>query len=608
MTKAISERLTELSDDQRAALTEALRARRSDESDRPGHDVVVLGGGTAGLTLALQLLGDMPDLRVAIVERREHPVPETTHKVGESTVEIAAHYLRETMGLREHLETRQIRKFGLRMFFSTDDNTDIGRRVELGSSQFPPLNTYQLDRGRLENELAQRCARAGVDLLSGHMVTGVDLSSADCYHQVRLSGPDGERELSARWIVDASGRNKLLQRHNHAQKKVPHSANAAWFRIAHPIDVNTWSSGTNWSNRITDGDRAMSTNHLMGPGYWVWLIRLASGSTSVGIVAESDAHPFRDFNRLDKALEWLRVKEPQCAALIDEHRDAIQDFHVMRDYAYSCDKVFSGDERWCLTGESALFLDPLYSPGLDLIAIGNGLVVDLISRSQRGEDVTALAAIHDRLFRSVTEIWLAIYQGQYRLMGNARVMSSKVIWDTAFYWGVFGLLFFQDKFRVAATTPAIAANLERLTQISNRMQQFFREWESIDDTQLTDRFVDLYAPLDFMVKLHTGMADALTDVEFEARFADNTRLFGQLAGQLMSTVIETYAERTLADDVVARIQEWQRDSLVADLIATYRRERKQNPTSTKWMMVGQPEPPAMTDDQCSVENAVTATA
>src|SRR5881409_1350753 len=118
------------------------------------HDVLILGGGISGLTLALQLKKANPTLNIMVVERQKHPVPEAAHKVGESTVEIAAHYLRDVLGLGEHLQSQQLRKFGLRMFFSCDTNSDIARRVEYGQIAPAPLPSYQLDRGRLENALS----------------------------------------------------------------------------------------------------------------------------------------------------------------------------------------------------------------------------------------------------------------------------------------------------------------------------------------------------------------------------------------------------------------------------------------------------------------------
>jgi hypothetical protein len=89
-----------------------------------------------------------------------------------------------------------------------------------------------------------------------------------------------------------------------------------------------------------------------------------------------------------------------------------------------------------------------------------------------------------------------------------------------------------------------------------------------------------------MVKLHAGMADELSDAELEDRFSTNTRLFSQLAGQLISTVIDAYADRSHDDRIVAQIQSWQQDPMVTDLLATFRRERHRNPTSEGWMTVG----------------------
>ena len=46
------------------------------------------------------------------------------------------------------------------------------------------------------------------------------------------------------------------------------------FASDYRIDVSQWSTDPVWRGRIQEGERWLSTNHLMGPGYWVWLIPL----------------------------------------------------------------------------------------------------------------------------------------------------------------------------------------------------------------------------------------------------------------------------------------------------------------------------------------------
>ena len=71
-------------------------------------DVVVLGGGLAGLTFALQMQQKLPSCKITVLEKRQHPVPEAAHKVGESTVEVGAHYFGEVLGLKKHIRDDQL--------------------------------------------------------------------------------------------------------------------------------------------------------------------------------------------------------------------------------------------------------------------------------------------------------------------------------------------------------------------------------------------------------------------------------------------------------------------------------------------------------------------
>jgi flavin-dependent dehydrogenase len=578
--------LSQLSPEAREALAHKIKGRLSDDGTAAAdHDVAIVGGGVAALTLALEIRSERPQTRILIIEPTPHPVAEITHTVGESTVEISAHYLRDRLGLADHLQSSQIRKMGLRMFFSHEGNTDIARRTELGSSTFTPQATYQIDRGRLENELHRRCVSNGVEIASGRF-RSVEFGIGNRPHTISFQSGETTTDTTARWVVDASGRNRALPRQLDLKRANEHNCNAVWLRVAMEIDIGQWSDDPTWHARLIEGDRAMSTNHLMGEGYWVWLIRLASGATSVGIVADPEFHAFDSFNTLEKARSWLSEYEPQCAEVLADNEHLIKDFRVMKHYSHGATKVFDGRDRWCLTGDSGVFLDPLYSSGLDLIAIGNGLITDMIARELDGEDVVARSGISDSLYRSLTDMWLAVYCNQYTLMRSPAVMSAKVIWDIAFYWGFLGFLYSNGRFVSVADDPAVVPQLEGLIDLSNRMQRFFREWAAVEGAQTAVGFVDLFSPLSFMVTLHHAMVGE--SPEFTAQFSANARLLRQVAGQLVEAVVVEQCGRFSEDYVMRQVQAWQRDPLLRELRSIYRHDQETNPISQEWILATAP--------------------
>ncbi|MDB4807164.1 tryptophan 7-halogenase, partial [Pseudomonadales bacterium] len=105
-------------------------------------DIVVAGGGLAGLGLAKQLITATPDANIIVLEKQSFPRPKAIAKVGESTVEIGSHYLSNTLGLKDHLKKEHLKKFGIRMFFG-EAATDFSMQDELGASQSFGIPTYQ---------------------------------------------------------------------------------------------------------------------------------------------------------------------------------------------------------------------------------------------------------------------------------------------------------------------------------------------------------------------------------------------------------------------------------------------------------------------------------
>jgi len=492
-------------------------------------DVAILGGGLAGLTLALQIRQRLPDASITVLERRRHPVPEAIHKIGESSVEIAANYFDTVLGLKEHLQSRQLKKFGFRFFFS-DGRPDIDAVTELGASRFLSTPSYQIDRGIFENFLGEQALEAGILFVDGCTADQFDVADRAGMHRVAFTAGGSPGELHARWLIDASGRTGLLKRKLGLAAPSPHDANAVWFRIGAKIDVDTWSDDAPWRSRCTPPSRWLSTNHLVGDGYWVWLIPLASGSHSVGIVADARTHPLDAMNSYDKALAWLRRHQPRLAMDLEGKRELLQDFVFFRRFSYGCRQFFSGD-RWAITGEAGAFLDPFYSPGSDFIAIANTYITDLIAREMGGEPVATRAGIYDQFFASFYESTLALYVDQYHLFGDPEVLPIKVLWDYTYYWGVLCQLFFQRRLTDLAAISRLRAELVGAKQLNAAMQRLLRDWSRQSVRANPAAFLD-QAGLDWFAELNRGLTDRLDDEGFHRRMLETTRQLHALAGQI----------------------------------------------------------------------------
>ncbi|HEY0503298.1 MAG TPA: tryptophan 7-halogenase [Lysobacter sp.] len=524
----------------------------------PDTDVVILGGGLAGLTLAIQLRQRDPSIRVVVLERNAHPVREAAFKVGESTVEIGAHYFADVLGFREHLETQQLRKFGFRFFFS-EGREDLDRCTELGVSELLPTPSWQLDRGRFENFLGEQARALGVDFRDRATVRGIDLGSGAALHAVRYERDGEAHALSARWLVDAAGRASLLKRKLELAQPNDHDANAVWWRVDGYIEPQQWSTDPDWLQRCNPPARWRSTNHMCGPGYWFWLIPLASDSHSLGIVCDAKMHPLDTMNTHAKAMAWLREHQPGVARAVDKPEHALQDFLFFRHFSYGCKQVFSGD-RWALTGEAGLFLDPFYSPGSDFIAISNTYICDLIGKDRAGQSFAPYADIYQQLYFSFYENTLTLYQDQYPIFGDAQVMPLKVTWDYTFYWALLAPLFFAQRQTDIAMLGRLRDEFTQGRALNLAMQALLRDWYRRNTAPLVPdgRWLNQFA-IDWFHEMNRALNDELDDAAFAQRIRDNLARMRWLATEMLDRARTAHPQiddqgldALLRDDGVAR--------------------------------------------------------
>jgi len=499
-------------------------------------DVAILGGGLAGLCLARQLARNAPEARVLVLEKRAHPVPEAAFKVGESSVEAGAYYFAEELGLADHIAQDQLPKFGLRFFFNQPDAERLSAGMELGLTRRLRNPSFQLDRGRLENYMAAEMPALGVDFRSGCAVREAALGEDGERHRIVFERDGAVGQVDAKWVVDASGRAQLLKRNLGLAQPAEHDVNAVWFRYDRSIRIDDWEDwpvavGEREGERDVTTARWLSTNHLMGEGYWVWLIPLASGCTSVGIVADPRFHPLSSLNSFERAMAWLHRHEPLCAAELDKHREGLMDFLALKRFSYDCKQVFS-ENRWALTGEAGLFLDPFYSPGSDFIAFGNTFIADLIGQDLAGRPIAARASIYDQLYRGLFHNTLPVYRDQYGQFGNPRVMTAKIIWDYAVYWAFPAFLLMQGQLTNVGIYPGVRAAMTAINALNRNMQDFFRAWGAQAQPPLRNVFID-QAAIPLVPKLNADLAETYDDKAFQAKLRENEATLRALSDEIV---------------------------------------------------------------------------
>jgi len=402
-------------------------------------DVAILGGGLAGGLLARQLRRRLPGLRVGLFERST----QRGWKVGESTVEIASHYLVRRQGLSRYIYEEHLPKNGIRYFFDGPErDTPLVEMSELGTVNLPFHPTFQIDRARMEADLLEMNRREGVDVRLGVEVKEVETDEGGAPHRVRVEGAQGAEWVTARWLVDATGRPGLLARRLSLREPEPvHRVGSVWARFEGVADIDQLGDEA-FRRRVRHTARGLSTLHFHHPGYWIWVIPLRGGVTSVGVVGE----PVRD----------PRLRTPEgFRAFLDGHRAVREllaeakalDFGSLARIAFGTRRFLHAD-RWAAIGEAATAADPLYSPGSDFIALENDFVTDLVAREAEGEDREALATrldLYDRFLRFRHEATMRLYRGLYGMLGSYELMRVKWDFDIGCYHNLWVAPYMNDE-------------------------------------------------------------------------------------------------------------------------------------------------------------------
>jgi flavin-dependent dehydrogenase len=402
-------------------------------------DVIIIGGALSGSATATLLLRRNPRARVLIVERD----PAFKRRVGESTVEVSAYFLGRVLDLTDHLLEKHLVKQGLRFWFHNERATTLGECSETGPGYNVRLPGYQVDRSVLDEEVLTRAVTAGARLLRPAKVRSIKLAPGGLQtlelESVAASdslSPAPCSSLQARWVVDASGfASVLARREGWLRPNTAHPTASVWTR---------WSGVKNWDSRAlaekfpaygrrTKAVRHTATNHLVGLGWWAWVIPLKGGDVSIGVVFDQRLLDLPEGERLGDRLRTLLDTHPAARELLADATWHRGDVHFRRNLAYRS-TTFAGD-GYALVGDAAAFIDPFYSPGMDWIAYTTSATAALLDGSLRSKPKAPRLARHNEAFSHSYDRWFAaVYQDKYYYMADHELMTLAFRLDLGLYY------------------------------------------------------------------------------------------------------------------------------------------------------------------------------
>jgi flavin-dependent dehydrogenase len=379
------------------------------------NDILVMGGGATGQLAAAYLRMRFPKLKVSVVEgpHKNRPI------VGESLVEVSVDFMFE-LGLGAYLVEKHYPKYGLTYYFkpNIDDPADRTYVVDEIPTA-PQILSFQINRFTFDREVRDRNAQNGVELIDG-AVMGVEIQGGEGLHTVTVEdSARGKQTLSARWLVDATGRNRVLAKQLQLQEKVKEQKNVYWFRLKNfNPEILSHIQAIKKPNRSYVPYYA--THHFFGKGNWIWCIPMRSPDNepliSIGITYRKDVYPHGEVRTLEQFLDCVGREHPVLVELV--RSGTIVDTNFYSSYMWECRQRYSSD-RWYIIGDAGDTVDPLYSVGLALSTLQIRQIAAIIQRELDGYDTreftkdldTVLAAFQRGVTRDTTRL--------YECMGDA---------------------------------------------------------------------------------------------------------------------------------------------------------------------------------------------
>ncbi|MGO3812879.1 NAD(P)/FAD-dependent oxidoreductase [Mesonia sp.] len=337
-------------------------------------DVAIIGAGPSGTVSASYL--QQQGIEVKVIEKSKFP----RYSIGESLIPRCMDNFEEA-GLLDCLKAQNYQvKTGAR-FIKDGLASDFDFSKKFGEGWDW---TWQVPRDHFDQVLAQECIRKGVDIEFESQVTDVRFTEENA----TLFIEDKEKEtyqLEAKYVIDSSGFARVLARilDLEAAPRIPQHSSI----FTQVKDVR----------RPNGSEGEAITFDIIEQEVWFWYIPFSNGNTSIGFVATTewfDQFKGTTTEQFTQMLSFTKKYYPQFKELPFLF-EPIQ----VKNIAKNVTKLYGN--RFVLTGNSAEFLDPVFSSGVSFATESGLLAAKLIIKELAEKEVDWQKAYVDHMQEGV---------------------------------------------------------------------------------------------------------------------------------------------------------------------------------------------------------------
>lgn len=381
------------------------------------YDVAVIGGGPAGATVSTLLA--QYGRRVALIEKDRHP----RFHIGESLLPKNLPIF-DSLGVSQKISEIGVIKSGAE-FVSPELDERQSYFFRDAIDPTPPY-AYQVRRAEFDEILIRNAESAGVSVWQDHTVTKHE-NLGDRWH-LTVEGPgegpgDGSGngsgdgpgrldEISARYLIDASGRDGVIARDHDLRRRNREHDSAALFAHYENVSPDAWQTPGNiiifWFNHG-----------------WIWMIPLPEGVTSIGAVCKPEYLKTRT-NDLDEFFDDTLGLCPKAWDLM-KNAKRVSPVQGAGNYAYSANRAFG--DGYLLIGDAYAFVDPVFSSGVLLAMSSAERAAPIVDKILDDPDRAAslLSAYQRDLDRAIKRISWFVYRFNSPVMKYLFMESSNVL-------------------------------------------------------------------------------------------------------------------------------------------------------------------------------------